>query len=117
MRKRIAAGLLVLAALAVTAAPAAAAPGYRIAFARQLMPFGANIFTIRPNGSGERQVPLVYPAEDFGTPLWSLDRRELLITHTLRLTLPATCCRSGRRSSTRTARTSGCSSRRERRST
>lgn len=83
MRRFNIALLAVLSAL-VAAAPAAAAPSYRIAFARQVATGGADVFTVRPDGSGERQVPLVYPAEDFGVPRWSPDRRELLITHTLR---------------------------------
>jgi hypothetical protein len=30
------------------------------------------------------QVPLVYPAEDYGIPIWSPDRSRLLISHVLR---------------------------------
>ena len=79
------AGLAALGAL--TAAPAgAAAPATngQITFARQIPGGGANVFITNPDGSNVHQVPLGYPAEDFGIPIWSPDRSQLLISHLLR---------------------------------
>jgi len=56
----------------------------RIAFARQIPAGGANVFITNPDGSNVHQVPLVYPDEDFGVPIWSPDRSQLLISHVLR---------------------------------
>jgi Tol biopolymer transport system component len=56
----------------------------RITFARQIATGGADVFTVKPDGSGVHQVPLVYPAEDFGIPMWSPDRSHLLISHVVR---------------------------------
>jgi Tol biopolymer transport system component len=71
--------------LALTRSDRAAAP-FAIAFARQIKGGGANVFTANPDGSGVHQVPLTSPAEDFGTPHWSPDRTQLLISNTLRFT-------------------------------
>jgi Tol biopolymer transport system component len=89
MRKlAVLAPLAALAALGtLTAAPAgAAASGTndQITFARQLPAGGADVFITNPDGSSTHQVPLVYPAEDFGIPIWSPDRSQLLISTILR---------------------------------
>jgi Tol biopolymer transport system component len=88
MRKLIILGLLAgltLAALTTTAAGATVSgTNEQIAFARQIGTGGANVFIANPDGSDEQQVPLVYPAEDFGIPIWSPDRSQLLISHVLR---------------------------------
>jgi len=89
MRKlAILAPLAGLAALgALTAAPAgAAAPATngQITFARQIPGGGANVFITNPDGTQVQQVPLVYPAENFGIPRWSPDRRQLLISNVFR---------------------------------
>ena len=87
-RLAVLAPLAALAALGTLAsAPArAAAPGTneQITFARQLPGGGADVFTTNPDGSNTHQVPLVYPAEDFGIPIWSPDRSQLLISNILR---------------------------------
>jgi Tol biopolymer transport system component len=64
---------------------AAAASDDRIAFARQTGSFGSQVFVISPNGSGAHEVPLVYPAEDFGLPIWSPSRSQLLISTVFRI--------------------------------
>jgi Tol biopolymer transport system component len=56
----------------------------QIAFARQLPGGGADIFIANPDGQHAQQVPLVYPAEDFGIPRWSPDGSQLLISNVLR---------------------------------
>jgi Tol biopolymer transport system component len=74
-----------LMALALIPAGAGASrANYAIAFARQIPTGGASVFIANPDGSNVRQVPLVYPAEDFGIPRWSPDRRRLLISHVVR---------------------------------
>lgn len=88
MRKLIVLGLLAGFTLAaLTAMPAAATVSgisEQIAFARQIGTGGANVFIANPDGSDEQQVSLVSPAEDFGIPIWSPDRSQLLISHVLR---------------------------------
>jgi len=79
------AGLAALGAL--TAAPAgAAAPATngQITFARQIPGGGANVFITNPDGTQVQQVPLVYPAENFGIPRWSPDGSQLLISNVFR---------------------------------
>ncbi len=84
-RHRILQLLVSLAALAAIPAEATASgTNDQIAFARQIPTGGANVFIVNPDGSNERHVPLGYPAEDFGIPMWSPDRRRLLISHVLR---------------------------------
>jgi Tol biopolymer transport system component len=75
----------ILAAFALAAPPApASGPDEQIAFSRQRDTGGADVFVVNPDGSGEQQVPLVDPAEDFGIPIWSPDRSKLLISNVLR---------------------------------
>jgi Tol biopolymer transport system component len=79
--------LLAAVFAALTALPAGATvpgPNGQIAFARQIPDVGAGIFIANPNGSAEQQVPLIYPAEDFGIPRWSPDGSQLLVSHVLR---------------------------------
>jgi Tol biopolymer transport system component len=87
-RLAVLAPLAALAALGtLTAAPAGAAAhgtNDQITFARQLPGGGADVFITNPDGSNAHQVPLVYPAEDFGIPIWSPDRSQLLISTILR---------------------------------
>jgi Tol biopolymer transport system component len=52
----------------------------------------ANVFIANPDGSNVQQVPLVYPAETFGVPVWSPDGTKLLISHTIRLDANGQCC-------------------------
>ena len=76
---------VVVTALAVLPAGATVAgTNGQIAFARQLPAGGADVFIANPDGEHARQVPLVYPAEDFGIPRWSPDGSQLLISHVLR---------------------------------
>ena len=76
---------VVVTALAVLPAGATVAgTSGQIAFARQLPAGGADVFIANPDGGHARQVPLVYPAEDFGIPRWSPDGSQLLISHVLR---------------------------------
>ena len=42
------------------------------------------MFVTRPDGTGTVHVPLSYPVEDFGLPVWSPDGDRLLITHVFR---------------------------------
>jgi hypothetical protein len=89
MRKLTVLALLTgLAALGtLPAVPAGVTPSganEQITFARQIPTGGANVFIANPDGSDAHQVPLVYPAEDFGLPIWSPDRSQLLISHVLR---------------------------------
>jgi Tol biopolymer transport system component len=56
----------------------------QIVFARQMDSGGANMYITDPDGTHDQQVPLTYPAEDFGIPMWSPDRRHLLISHVVR---------------------------------
>jgi Tol biopolymer transport system component len=79
-----AAALLTLGLSGYAAEADAADANGQIAFARQIPTGGANVFIANPDGSNEHQVPLVYPAEDFGIPMWSPDRRRLLISHVVR---------------------------------
>jgi Tol biopolymer transport system component len=96
MRKLIVLSLLAgLALAALFALPAAArAPGVngQIAFARLIPTGGANVFTANPDGTNAQQVPLVYPAEDFGVPVWSPDGSELLISQVFRFDSGGECC-------------------------
>ena len=55
-----------------------------IAFTRHLDTGGADVFVTRPDGTGTVHVPLSYPVEDFGLPVWSPDGDRLLITHVFR---------------------------------
>jgi len=101
MRKRILELMPVLACLTLvlaTAGPAYATfPGTngRIAFTRQITTDIAGVFTAKPDGSDEQQVPLggTDGVEIFSGVHWSPDGRELLIDHTLRID-PSTgqCC-------------------------
>ena len=80
--------LLAVVVAALTALPAGATvagPNGQIAFARQLPTGGADVFIANPDGEHAQQVPLVYPAEDFGIPRWSPDGSQLLISHVLRV--------------------------------
>ncbi len=94
--------IIPLAALVVymvtSAGPAYATfPGTngRIAFTRQITTDIAGVFTAKPDGSDEQQVPLggTDGVEIFSDVHWSPDGRELLIGHTLRID-PSTgqCC-------------------------
>src|SRR5438128_10089466 len=101
MRKRILELMPVLACLTLvlaTAGPAYATfPGTngRIAFTRQITTDIAGVFTAKPDGSDDQQVPLggTDGVEIFSGVHWSPDGRELLIDHTLRID-PSTgqCC-------------------------
>ena len=62
----------------------AAPPDDGIAFTRHLESGGADIFVTAPNGTNTVHVPLSYPAEDFGLPVWSPDGSGLLISHVFR---------------------------------
>jgi Tol biopolymer transport system component len=76
---------VVVAALAALPAGATVAgPNGQIAFARQLPTGGAEVFIANPDGEHAQQVPLAYPAEDFGAPRWSPDGSQLLISNVLR---------------------------------
>jgi Tol biopolymer transport system component len=75
---------VVAAVAAVPAGAGASTTADQITFARQIPTGGANVFITNPDGSNAHQVPLVYPAEDFGIPIWSPDRRHLLISHVVR---------------------------------
>jgi len=79
--------LLAVVVGALTALPAratVAGSNGQIAFARQLPAGGADVFIANPDGKHAQQVPLGYPAEDFGIPRWSPDGSQLLISHVLR---------------------------------
>src|SRR5947209_4672072 len=101
MRKRILELMPVLACLTLVLATAGHAyatfPGTngRIAFTRQITTDIAGVFTAKPDGSDEQQVPLggTDGVEIFSGVHWSPDGRELLIDHTLRID-PSTgqCC-------------------------
>src|SRR5438445_13312146 len=45
----------------------------QIAFAQITTDGPANVFIANPDGSNVQPVPLVYPAETFGVPVWSPD--------------------------------------------
>jgi len=75
---------LAVTALAGPAGATVAGTNGQIAFARQLPGGGADVFIANPDGTHVQQVPLVYPAEDFGIPRWSPDGSQLLISHVLR---------------------------------
>ncbi|MBA2719309.1 MAG: PD40 domain-containing protein [Chloroflexi bacterium] len=79
----IAAAVLVGAALAPAAAQADV-PDDGIAFTRRMETGGADVFVTRPDGTGTVHVPLSYPVEDFGLPVWSPDGTRLLVSHVLR---------------------------------
>src|SRR6266496_5342431 len=83
---------LAVTALAGPAGATVAGTNGQIAFARQIPTGGANVFIANPDGSAAQQVPLVYPAEDFGVPVWSPDGSRLLISHTFRLDGNGECC-------------------------
>jgi Tol biopolymer transport system component len=84
---------VVVAALAAPPAGATVAGSNgQIAFARQLPTGGADVFIANPDGGHAQQVPLVYPAEDFGIPRWSPDGSQLLISHVLRFDSTGECC-------------------------
>jgi Tol biopolymer transport system component len=84
--------LLALAPPRLLSVQQTAANSYQIAFA-QITPDGpANVFIADPDGSNVHQVPLGYPAETFGAPVWSPDRTKLLITDTIRLDSSGQCC-------------------------
>jgi Tol biopolymer transport system component len=76
--------LLALAAVGGRAQANVPDENSQVAFARQIPTGGADVFIANPDGSGRHQVPLVYPAEDFGIPVWSPDRSQLLISLLLR---------------------------------
>jgi Tol biopolymer transport system component len=76
--------LMALTAIDGPAHASVSGPNDVIAFARQIGIGGADVFITNPDGTDVRQVPLGYPAEDFGIPIWSPDRSELLISHLLR---------------------------------
>ena len=63
-------GMLEGVSTAVPAGATVSGTNGQIAFARQLPGGGANIFIANPDGTQVQQVPLVYPAEDFGIPRW-----------------------------------------------
>jgi hypothetical protein len=87
------AGLGALAALAATSASATVAGANgQIAFSRQLQGGGASVYTANPDGTHLQQVPLVYPAEDWGVPRWSPDGSRLLVSNILRLDSTGQCC-------------------------
>lgn len=97
MRRSRAVLVLALAVVALvgvggSAQATVSGPNGQIAFARQIPTGGANIFIANPDGSAAQQVSLVYPAEDFGVPVWSPDGSRLLISHTLRLDSSGDCC-------------------------
>jgi len=78
-------GLAALGTLPATPAGATSSgTNDQITFARQMPTGGADVFIANSDGSDAHQVPLVYPAEDFGLPIWSPDRSRLLISHVLR---------------------------------
>ncbi len=56
----------------------------QIVFNRQTGPVGSTIFISQPDGSAVHQVPLAYPAEDWASPRWSPNHRQLVISHVLR---------------------------------
>src|SRR5215470_19477796 len=59
---------LAATALAGPAGATVAGTNGQIAFARQLPTGGTDVFIANPDGTQVQQVPLVYPAEDFGIP-------------------------------------------------
>src|SRR5262249_38284255 len=61
---------LAATALAGPAGATVAGTNGQIAFARQLPTGGTDVFIANPDGTQVQQVPLVYPAEDFGIPRW-----------------------------------------------
>ncbi len=75
---------LAVTALAGPAGATVAGTNGQIAFARQIPTGGADVFIANPDGTQVQQVPLVYPAEDFGIPRWSPGGSQLLISHVLR---------------------------------
>jgi len=95
-------GVALGALIATPAGAAASGTNGQITFARQIPAGGADVFVTNPDGSNVHQVPLVYPAEDYGIPIWSPDRSRLLIPHVLRFDASGNLLRSGRRQSTRT---------------
>ncbi len=113
MRKLRVLGLLagLTAAVTLVAVPAGATASStddQITFARQVPTGGANVFIANRDGSNEHQVPLVYPADDFGIPIWSPDRSQLLISHVIRFDASGDLLRSGRQQWIRMEPTSTC---------
>jgi Tol biopolymer transport system component len=53
---------------------------------------GADVFIANPDGLNIQQVPLTFPAEAFGVPIWSPDGSKLLISHTIRVDSSGQCC-------------------------
>jgi Tol biopolymer transport system component len=95
MRRIMLSAVSVVALLWLAALPVGATvsgTNGHIAFARQLPGGGAEIFIANPDGNHVQQVPLVYPAEDFGIPRWSPDGDHLLISTILRLDDSGQCC-------------------------
>jgi Tol biopolymer transport system component len=86
MRRHTTLGLLgaLVTLLASAAGATASSTSDKIAFSRQITTGGANVFVADADGAHAQQVPLAYPAEDFGVPFWSPDRSRLLISHVLR---------------------------------
>jgi Tol biopolymer transport system component len=78
------AAVLLISAIVGPATVQADPPDDGIAFTRHLESGGADVFVTAPNGTGTVHVPLSYPVEDFGLPVWSPDGDRLLITHVFR---------------------------------
>jgi hypothetical protein len=75
---------LATTALAGPAGATVAGANGQIAFAQQVPTGGADVFIANPDGTHVQQVPLVYPAENFGIPRWSPDGSQLLISNVFR---------------------------------
>ena len=78
------AAALLISAIVGPATVQADPPDDGIAFTRRLDTGGADAFVTRPDGTGTVHVPLSYPVEDFGLPVWSPDGDRLLISHVFR---------------------------------
>ena len=78
------AAALLISAIVGPATVQADPPDDGIAFTRRLDTGGADVFVTRPDGTGTVHVPLSYPVEDFGLPVWSPDGGRLLISHVFR---------------------------------
>jgi len=78
------AAALLISAIVGPATVRADPPDDGIAYTRHLDTGGADVFVTRPDGTGTVHVPLSYPVEDFGLPVWSPDGGRLLITHVFR---------------------------------
>ena len=95
MRVSTRAAILLAILLGTMTAPTVLAggdPTGKIAFARQVPTGGAQIFTINPDGTRERQVPINDFVEDFGIPVWSPNASKLLITNIVRFDENGDCC-------------------------